>query len=279
MMKAGKADVEFDYSFENECLNKCLSRCECQGYSYQKAEKGDDNNITCWIWLKDLNNIQEDLSDRGRDLNVRVPHSTIASVKRKCKICGTTIIPYPLSTGPNCGDKMYYNFLCKSAFQLSFETPDGKNYSVTGIDEELQKFSIRVGDDDCKANESMGDSTESWPFNVIGRCDANPTDGKKSCLCIKSFRWDPKTVDCIPSSKEKRGSLFLVLLGVIGASVIIPCASFLLCYLGKSKKVTGRENKESNQGNAACHLNDAERRLRDLIYADHSTEDDKKGIE
>uniref|UniRef100_A0A6N2KLI9 non-specific serine/threonine protein kinase n=1 Tax=Salix viminalis TaxID=40686 RepID=A0A6N2KLI9_SALVM len=206
-----------------------------------------------------------------------------ASVKRKCKICGTTIIPYPLSTGPNCGDKMYYSFLCDdSSGQLSFEMPDGKNYNVTGIDEELQKFSIRVGDDDCKANESMGYSTESWPFNVIGRCDANlsksrlgssfedtgfseveirwtapseplcssldecndwphstcssATDGKKRCLCIKSFRWDPKTVDCIPASKKKRGSLFLVLLGVIGASVIIPCASFLLCYLGKSKK-------------------------------------------
>ncbi|KAG5224923.1 G-type lectin S-receptor serine/threonine-protein kinase [Salix suchowensis] len=78
MMKAGKADVEFDYSFENECFHKCLSRCDCQAYSYQKAEK--DDNITCWIWLKDLNNIQEDLSDRGRDLNVRVPHSTIGGL-------------------------------------------------------------------------------------------------------------------------------------------------------------------------------------------------------
>ncbi|KAJ6745071.1 PROMASTIGOTE SURFACE ANTIGEN PROTEIN PSA [Salix purpurea] len=220
---------------------------------------------------------------------------------------------------------MYYSFHCDDSIgQLSFEMSGG-NYLVTGIDEELQKFSIRVGDDDCKTNESMGYSTESWPFNVIGRCDANrsksrlgssfedtgfseveirwtapseplcssldecndwphstcssATDGKKRCLCIKSFRWDPITVDCIPASKKKRGSLFLVLLGVIGASVIIPCASFLLCYLGKSKKVTGRENKESNQGNAAFNLNDAERRLRDLINADHSTEDDKKGIE
>ncbi|KAJ6349079.1 hypothetical protein OIU77_006632 [Salix suchowensis] len=117
-----------------------------------------------------------------------------ALVKRKCEICGTTIIPYPLSTGPNCGDKMYYSFHCDDSIgQLSFEMPGG-NYLVTGIDEELQKFSIRDED----------------------------------------------------SSKEKRGSLFLVLLGVIGASVIIPCASFLLCYLGKSKKVTGRGTQHAN---------------------------------
>ncbi|KAJ6761886.1 hypothetical protein OIU74_024534 [Salix koriyanagi] len=278
MMKAGKADDEFDYSDEYECFNKCLSRCECQAYSYQKAEKGD--NITCWIWLKDLNNIQEDPFGRGRDLNVRVPSSTLALVKKKCEICGTTIIPYPLSTGPNCGDKMYYSFHCDDSIgQLSFEMPGGNYYPVTGIDEELQKFSIR--DEDCKATKSMGYSTQtnhSWPFNVIGGCDtgfadveirwtapseplcssldecndwphstcSSATDGKKRCLCIKSFRWDPKTVDCIPASKKKRGSLFLVLLGVIGASVIIPCASFLLCYLGKSKKVTGRGTQHAN---------------------------------
>ncbi|KAG5224931.1 G-type lectin S-receptor serine/threonine-protein kinase [Salix suchowensis] len=283
MMKAGKADDEFDYSDEYECFNKCLSRCECQAYSYQKAEKGD--NITCWIWLKDLNNIQEDPFGRGRDLNVRVPSSTLALVKRKCEICGTTIIPYPLSTGPNCGDKMYYSFHCDDSIgQLSFEMPGG-NYLVTGIDEELQKFSIR--DEDCKATKSMGYRTQtnhSWPFNVIGGCDTGFADveirwtapSEPLCSSLDECNdWPHSTC----TSKEKRGSLFLVLLGVIGASVIIPCASFLLCYLGKSKKVTGRENKESNQGNAAFNLKDAERRLRDLIYADHSTEDDKKGIE
>ncbi|KAJ6421902.1 hypothetical protein OIU84_026936 [Salix udensis] len=109
----------------------------------------------------------------------------------------------------------------------------GGNYLVTGIDEELQKFSIRVGDEDCKATKSMGYSTQtnhSWPFNVIGGCDtgfadveirwtapseplcssldecndwphstfSSATEGKKRCLCIKSFRWDPKTVNCIP---------------------------------------------------------------------------------
>ncbi|KAJ6696619.1 hypothetical protein OIU85_003014 [Salix viminalis] len=223
MMKAGKADVEFDYSYESECLNECLGRCNCQAYSYQKAEKGEDN-ITCWIWLKDLNNIQEDLSDRGRDLNVRVPSSTLDLVKGKCEICGTTIIPYPLSSGPNCGDKMYYSFHCDDSIgQLSFEMPGG-NYLVTGIDEELQKFSIR--DEDCKATKSMGYRTQtnhSWPFNVIGGCDtgfadveirwnapseplcssldecndwphstcSSATNGKKRCLCNKSYRWDP----------------------------------------------------------------------------------------
>jgi hypothetical protein len=110
-------------------------------------------------------------------------HSILsASVKRKCQICGTTIIPYPLSTGPNCGDKMYFSFHCDdSSGQLSFEIPGGAYYSVTGIDEELQKFSIHVEDADCKAIESMGNYTQRilyWPFHVIGRCDANRSNSR-----------------------------------------------------------------------------------------------------
>lgn len=327
-MKAGKPDAEPGYSDENDCMNKCLSKCNCQAYSYHKAEKGD-NNFTCWTWFKDLNNIQEQY-ERGRDLKVRVPLSAIASVKRKCEICGTTIIPYPLSTGPNCGDKMYFRFHCDDSIsQLMFEAPDGAQYRVTGIDEELQKFSIDVGYVYCTAIESMGNymqqHNQSWPFHVIGRCDANrsntilgssfegtrfaeveigwakpseplcnsldecndwqhstcssATNGMKRCLCSKSFWWDPKTVSCIPASTKKRRSVYLVLLGVIAASVIILCASFFLYYLRRSTKVTGRENRENNQGNAAFHLNDTERRSRDLIYADHYTVDDKKGID
>jgi hypothetical protein len=58
-----------------------------------------------------------------------------------------------------------------------FEAPGGVHYRVTGIDEELQKISIDVGDADCTAIESMGNymqqRNQSWPFYVIGRCDAN----------------------------------------------------------------------------------------------------------
>nr|TKS16477.1 hypothetical protein D5086_0000023040 [Populus alba] len=294
-MKAGKPDAEPGYSDENDCMNKCLSKCNCQAYSYHKAEKGD-NNFTCWTWFKDLNNIQEQY-DRGRDLKVRVPLSAIASVKRKCEICGTTIIPYPLSTGPNCGDKMYFRFHCDDSIsQLMFEAPDGAYYRVTGIDEELQKFSIDVGNADCTAIESMGNymqqHNQSWPFHVIGRCDANrsniilgssfegtrfaeveigwakpseplcnsldecndwqhstcssATNGMKRCLCSKSFWWDPKTVSCIPASTKKGRSLYLVLLGVIAASVIILCASFFLYYLRRSTKFTGRGTQYAN---------------------------------
>jgi hypothetical protein len=76
-MEAGKPDVDYDYSDENECMNECLSKCYCQAYSYQKAEKGD-NNFTCWIWFKDLINVQEQY-EGGRDLNVRVPLSVIGT--------------------------------------------------------------------------------------------------------------------------------------------------------------------------------------------------------
>ena len=32
------------------------------------------------------------------------------STVRNCEPCGTNVIPYPLSTGPNCGDPMYIAF-------------------------------------------------------------------------------------------------------------------------------------------------------------------------
>jgi hypothetical protein len=37
LMKAGKPDVEHDYSDENECMNECLSKCNCQAYSYHSS--------------------------------------------------------------------------------------------------------------------------------------------------------------------------------------------------------------------------------------------------
>ena len=78
---------------------------------------------------------------------------------------------------------MYFRFHCDdSSSELTFEVPvTGAYYRVTGIDEELQNFSIQVEDADCKAIESMGNYTQRilyWPFHVIGRCDANRSNSR-----------------------------------------------------------------------------------------------------
>ncbi|XP_011018678.1 PREDICTED: G-type lectin S-receptor-like serine/threonine-protein kinase At4g03230 [Populus euphratica] len=311
----GFAEVEIGWTDPSEPL--CYSLDECNDWRHSTCSFARDGKKRC-------------LCNKSFRWDPKTVNCISASVKRKCEMCGTTVIPYPLSTGPNCGDQMYFRFHCDdSSSQLMFEVPGGAYYRVTGIDEEFQKFSIHVEDANCKAIESMGNykqqRNQSSPFYVIGRCDANRSniilgssfedtgfveveigwiqpseplcnsldecndlphstcsparDGMKRCLCNKSFWWDPKTVNCISASTKKRRSLYLVLLGVVAASVIILCASFFLYHMRRSTKVTGRENRESIQGNVAFHLNDTERRSRDLISADHFTVDDKKGID
>ena len=66
------------------------------------------------------------------------------STVRHCEPCGINVIPYPLSTGPNCGDPMYFSFECNnSTGQLSFKSPTG-TYQVDGIYPSEQKFIIEV---------------------------------------------------------------------------------------------------------------------------------------
>ncbi|KAF2308791.1 hypothetical protein GH714_018617 [Hevea brasiliensis] len=76
-MKVGNPDGVYENLNETACKDKCLSNCTCQAYSYLKAERSDASNAICWIWIQDLNNIQENY-EGGRDLNYRVLLSDIA---------------------------------------------------------------------------------------------------------------------------------------------------------------------------------------------------------
>lgn len=152
------------------------------------------------------------------------------STRRSCKTCGTNLIPYPLSTGPKCGDPVYLNFHCNiSSGEVTFDVPSG-TYRVTSISPETRKFIIQTNDaNDCKAGNS-GDGffrfKQPSPYHVSSRCNADeveigwdppleptcssPTDckdwpnstcnvtsnGKKRCLCNTNFRWDNLSLNC-----------------------------------------------------------------------------------
>ncbi|TKY66923.1 G-type lectin S-receptor serine/threonine-protein kinase [Spatholobus suberectus] len=128
MMKVGNPDAQFNAKNEEECKSECLNNCQCYAYSYvdtEKARLGDGGDVNCWIWSEDLNNLEEEYED-GCDLHVRVAVSDIESTGSSCGTCGTNFIPYPLSTGPSCGDPMYFTFHCNiSTGELDFETPGG----------------------------------------------------------------------------------------------------------------------------------------------------------
>ncbi|XP_048319519.2 wall-associated receptor kinase-like 20 [Ziziphus jujuba] len=64
----------------------------------------------------------------------------LASAKR-CPDCGLTRVPYPLSTGPDCGDPQY-KVRC-NAGTLWFDTLNGSSYVITSINQLNQRFVIR----------------------------------------------------------------------------------------------------------------------------------------
>ncbi|GMN64668.1 hypothetical protein TIFTF001_033729 [Ficus carica] len=99
------------------------------------------------------------------------------STSRNCEPCGTTMIPYPLSTRPDCGDPLYFSFRCdnNSTGRVSFKASSGE-YQVISIDQVTRKFVIQVQDlDNCEARNSRGKSlhlNQSLPFNVTNWCHA-----------------------------------------------------------------------------------------------------------
>ncbi|MCH92973.1 G-type lectin S-receptor-like serine/threonine-protein kinase, partial [Trifolium medium] len=105
-IKVGNPDKglssESEANCQSICLNMCSSVSRCNAYSY-KATYSDRSIFSCWIWTRQLPTLQEDQDD-GRDLSILVKRSDIESTAKSCKPCGTYIIPYPLSTGPKCGD-------------------------------------------------------------------------------------------------------------------------------------------------------------------------------
>ncbi len=127
------------------------------------------------------------------------------STTRNCETCGTNMIPYPLSTGPKCGDLTYFNFHCNiTTGQVSFEAPGG-TYRVTNIYPEKRKFVIKITDaNDCKdrnLQDKILQLNQSSPFKVISWCNFGPANFS-SDLSFKGedeveIGWDqPKEPSC-----------------------------------------------------------------------------------
>ncbi|KAF2303513.1 hypothetical protein GH714_018896 [Hevea brasiliensis] len=187
MMKVANTESKYDVN-ETKCREECLRECRCQAYSYTEGNSSrrdvEPSSPTCWIWTEDLSNLQEDYHN-GHDLFVRVARSDIESTSRNCEACGTNLIPYPLSTGSNCGDPMYKNFYCNnSTGKLNFKVPTG-TYDVTSINPITRTFVIQAKEaDNCNArNSEILYLDQSLPFKVINEihyCTDEKKDEKKT---------------------------------------------------------------------------------------------------
>nr|XP_028957470.1 G-type lectin S-receptor-like serine/threonine-protein kinase At4g03230 [Malus domestica] len=86
-MKVGNPDSKINVEKEEEeCRNGCLNSCQCKAYSY--AISGEYSNrrdaSLCKIWNEgDLNNLEEEYTDGGQDLSVRVALSDLGILPLK----------------------------------------------------------------------------------------------------------------------------------------------------------------------------------------------------
>ncbi|KAG4968727.1 hypothetical protein JHK87_034378 [Glycine soja] len=167
-IKVRNPDNEIFTETEAECQSFCISKCPlCQAYSYHTSTYGDRSPFTCNIWTQNLSSLVEEY-DRGRDLSILVKRSDIAPTAKTCEPCGTYEIPYPLSTGPNCGDPMYNKFNCtKSTGHVNFMMPKGISYQVTGIEEDTRTFFIHTDASYSCSSRRDQNNTPNLPFNVV----------------------------------------------------------------------------------------------------------------
>ncbi|KAL8192971.1 hypothetical protein R6Q57_027419 [Mikania cordata] len=66
----------------------------------------------------------------------------LASSASRCPDCGSTQVPYPLSTGPGCGDQSYKVRCDAGAGALFFDTPNN-TYPISSISQTIQRFVIQ----------------------------------------------------------------------------------------------------------------------------------------
>ncbi|XP_016648995.1 PREDICTED: G-type lectin S-receptor-like serine/threonine-protein kinase At4g03230 [Prunus mume] len=180
MMKVGKPDVQFTSENETQCRKACSNSCGCLAFSYIAGVNRtirDTPTSSCWTWTRDLNNLEEEYGFDGHNLSTRVDLSGLESTGRDCKPCGTTIIPYPLSTGPDCGDPMYFRFNCSTITgQVSFVGPNGTFFRVISVNQSAQRFAIQTKSVDyCDLNRIQSQQLNPrFPFSVTRWCYVNP---------------------------------------------------------------------------------------------------------
>ncbi|RVX13680.1 wall-associated receptor kinase-like 20 [Vitis vinifera] len=92
-----------------------------------------------------------------------------AMAANRCPDCGNTSVPYPLSTGADCGDQEY-KIRC-DAGTLRFDTLNS-SYSISSITPQIQRFVIRPASfagNTCVTTDLPNQGiqlNESLPFNV-----------------------------------------------------------------------------------------------------------------
>ncbi|XP_019054724.1 PREDICTED: G-type lectin S-receptor-like serine/threonine-protein kinase At4g03230 isoform X1 [Nelumbo nucifera] len=149
-----------DAKNEMDCKQECRDKC-CNAYFFEPPLRPDIKGkaSSCWIWSEDENikDLQVDYSgDSRRKLHILVSSSDLELPGKECEPCGSSLIPYPLSTGTNCGDPAYFSFYCNnSTNQLFFNATKTTSYAVAAINPETRTFLIQPHETLCGSQRSF----------------------------------------------------------------------------------------------------------------------------
>ncbi|KAF7823081.1 G-type lectin S-receptor-like serine/threonine-protein kinase [Senna tora] len=313
MMKVGDPDITVEeVKTEALCKSQCLERCpHCLAYSYYTSYIHRDSSL-CLIWINDLPNLQEHIeyNDGGLDLSVLVNHSDIVLHGRSCEPCGTNEIPYPLSTGPDCGDPVYFNFRCNNLTgELSFMMPGGP-YQVTSIVPNANNFIAQVNDSHyCGANNrkqqphspfrvtdwcrdgkeivvswepplepSCNKSTDCtyWPNSICG----SKFGAERRCLCQSNFHWNGSNLSCMPDEPSARKiPTSTLLLLILMLTIFILLASSIVAYVWRKKTAHSHNQDGGSLQRVHESLYDSVRHVKGLIgLGGLEEQEDNEGI-
>ncbi|XP_047342450.1 G-type lectin S-receptor-like serine/threonine-protein kinase At4g03230 isoform X2 [Impatiens glandulifera] len=323
-----KKVIENDTNFDNakdesECQTECLSNRQCKAYAYRnsassRSTKDDVNsNGECFIWNIDLTDMEESSNIADYDINVRVAATAIRLRSLQCENCGYNLIPYPLSTGENCGDPNYSNFTCNnstSSGELLF-TIANLTLPVIKIDEENRRFYLQLPTTDNCSNtmnylqkqypfssvncESLSSTLKSssqiatvniiWDPPPVPTCNSGqdchdwPNSNCKNhrCICNPNYKWNGTSLICTKDGGDPNTTK-LSKLNKIEVIIVVTVVSGilllgLLSCLAYRRTISRRRKRESDE--RLERLYNTEKGVKDLMDTGEFNEEDKKGID
>lgn len=113
------------------------------------------------------------------------------------------MIPYPLSTGPECGDPMYSNFECNTSTRQVLFKVAGCSYRVTRIDPEILTFVLQMRVTDMKDVNCSSPSFihqirglkppfhSSWNASNVSKTDSFASNMALENSIEVEISWDP----------------------------------------------------------------------------------------
>ncbi|GMN74027.1 hypothetical protein TIFTF001_052298 [Ficus carica] len=160
-------------------------------------------------------------------------------------------------------------------FQLisNMSLPGKKQYKRAGSIRECEATCLNI----CSCTAYAYESSDCliWTEGLLNMRKREGNESSEHTLYLRLAASE------IPDHKRSSQSrkLYILLFGIISVVVVIPCAVYLVYYLGRKKVVNKRGDRRSIQEVQVISLYDSEKQIREFMHSGQFREDEKKGIE